>query len=150
MKVQSKAIARSVRMSPRKIRLLVDMIRGLRVAEAITQLRYSDKAAARPVLKLLASAVANAGHNYGADEASLRVAEVFVDGGAMMKRFSPRAMGRAAPIRHRTAHITIVVAGEATEKKKTEDKPVLEAVPESSESHAPKTKQIKNKKFGKK
>lgn len=122
MKVETKAIARSVRMSPRKVRLVVDLIRGKSVAEALTQLRLLKSWAAKPVAKLLQSAVANAKHNHEIKEETLRVARTSVDGGMVIKRFMPRAMGRGVPIRHRTSHITIVLSGEAPEKKLKKEK----------------------------
>ncbi len=110
--IQSTATLRNLRISPRKVRLLIDLIRGLHVDEAMTQLSFSAKEAARPVRKLLASGIANAKHNHGADEKTLTIVKAFVDGGAMMYRYTPRAQGRATPVRHRTSHITLVLQGE--------------------------------------
>ncbi len=99
-----------LRMSPRKVRLVADLIRGKSVEEAQNLLRFSPKAAARPMLKLLNSAVANAKEAEGyIDEANLYVDKVLVDGGPILYRFRARAMGRAARIRKRTSHITIVL-----------------------------------------
>jgi large subunit ribosomal protein L22 len=112
--MDAKAVARFIRMSPRKVRLVVDQIRGVPVNEAYALLQFSKKAAAVPVEKTLRSAVANAqnkgqvrGEVVDADE--LVVREVFVDEGPALKRFSAAAMGRATPIRKRTSHITVVV-----------------------------------------
>jgi len=104
------AKARFIRMSPRKVRLIVDLVRGLPVVEADAQLSFFKRAAAGPVLKLLRSAVANAEHNFKLDPADLRVKTITVDGGPTLKRFRPRAHGSAAPIRKRTSHITIVLS----------------------------------------
>jgi len=110
---QAKAIARTVRIAPRKVRLVVDLIRGKQVGEAVAILRHTPKAASPVVEKVLKSAVANAEHNYDLDINSLVVSEVFVDEGPTLKRFRPRAQGRASAINKRTSHITIVL----TEKK---------------------------------
>jgi len=127
--MEVKAKARFVRMSPRKIRLVVDVVRGKSVGEARTQLRFLKKAATEPVLKLLNSAVANATHNFGLTETDLVVKEIMADGGPTLSRWRARAMGRAAPIRKRTTHISIVLEDKAKtpepEKKgeiKKEDK----------------------------
>ncbi len=112
--MQAKAIARQVRMSPRKVRLVVDQIRGKSVNEAYAILQFSKKVAADPVGKTLRSAVANAqnlaqdtGDVLDVDE--LRITTVFVDEGPTQKRWRAAAMGRAAPLRKRTSHITVVV-----------------------------------------
>ena len=105
----ARAVARYVRMSPMKVRRVVDLIRGLPVAEAAAVLQFAPQAASEPVGKVLASAVANAEHNNRLDPQTLFVAEAFVDEGPMLKRFRPRAQGRAYRIRKRTSHITVVV-----------------------------------------
>ena len=107
---QAKAIARTVRIAPRKVRLVVDLIRGKQVGEAVAILRHTPKAASPVVEKVLKSAVANAEHNYDLDINSLVVSEVFVDEGPTLKRFRPRAQGRASAINNRTSHITLVVS----------------------------------------
>lgn len=108
MEVQ--AIARRIRMSPQKVRLVVDQIRGKDVAQALDILTYSNKAAATPVRKVLESAIANAEHNEGADVDELKVSRVFVDEGMILKRIKPRAKGRADRIFKRTCHITVAVS----------------------------------------
>lgn len=105
-------------MAPRKVRLLVDLIRGMKTQDAVNQLYFSKKSAAKPVLKLLQSAIANAKHNHEMNEDTLVIKTVYVDGGNTLHRFTPRAMGRATPIRKRTAHITLVLEGESSGKKK--------------------------------
>lgn len=107
--MQSIAHLRHLRMSPRKVRLVAGLIRGMDVAEADAQLRYLPKAASLPVRKLLASAVANAEHNAKLTAANLFIGQIFVNQGPSLKRFRPRAFGRAAAIKKRTSHITIVL-----------------------------------------
>ena len=106
---QVKATARYVRVAPNKVRQVVAHVRGLPVAEAQRLLAFSPKGAAEPVLKTLNSAVANAEHNHDLDADDLVVAAAVVDEGPMLKRYQPRAMGRAYRIRKRTSHITVVV-----------------------------------------
>ncbi|MFP4978471.1 50S ribosomal protein L22 [Paenibacillus sp. CN-4] len=108
--MEAKAHARSVRISARKAKLVVDLIRGKQVGEAIAILRHTPKSASPVVEKLLNSAIANAEHNYSMDVNNLYVSEVFVNQGPTMKRFRPRAMGRASRINKRTSHITLVVS----------------------------------------
>ncbi|PZX03612.1 LSU ribosomal protein L22P [Psychrobacillus insolitus] len=107
---QAKAIAKTVRIAPRKVRLVVDLIRGKQIGEAVAILQLTPKAASPVVEKVLKSAVANAEHNYDLDINNLVVSEIFVDEGPTLKRFRPRAMGRASAINKRTSHITIVVS----------------------------------------
>jgi large subunit ribosomal protein L22 len=107
------ARARFVRVSARKARLVLDQIRGKPVAEALATLEYTPRAAARLVEKVLRSAVANAEHNYQVrDLDDLRVVQAYADGGPVLKRVQPRAMGRAFSIKHRTSHLTIGVSDE--------------------------------------
>ena len=93
---------------------MVDLIRGLPAAEAKTVLRFAPQAASEPVGKVLASAIANAENNYGLDADILVVSSAYVDEGPTLKRFRPRAQGRAFRIRKRTSHITVVVSEDAT------------------------------------
>lgn len=106
----ARAIARYVRVSPRKARLLTNEIKGKHVDEAFKILAFSNRRAARFVFKTLASAVANAEKNHGLDRRKLYVAEARVDEGPTLKRWRPRAFGRASMIRKRTSHIFIAVA----------------------------------------
>ena len=101
---------RTVRIAPRKVRLVVDLIRGKQVGEAVAILKLTPKAASPVVEKLLNSAMANAEHNYEMDINNLVVSQVFVDEGPTLKRFRPRAQGRASQINKRTSHITIVLS----------------------------------------
>ena len=107
------ARARFVRVSARKARLVLDQIRGKPVAEALATLEYTPRAAARLIEKVLRSAVANAEHNHQVrDLDDLRVTKATADGGPSMKRVSPRAMGRAFFVKHRTSHLTIELSDE--------------------------------------
>ncbi|ALS75455.1 50S ribosomal protein L22 [Planococcus sp. CP5-4] len=108
--MQAKAVARTVRIAPRKVRLVVDLIRGKQIGEAVAILNHTPKAASIVVEKLLKSAAANAEHNYEMNIENLVISEVFVDEGPTLKRFRPRAMGRASAINKRTSHITLVVS----------------------------------------
>ena len=105
----ARAIARHVRISPMKARRVVNLVRGLPAKEALTVLKFAPQAASEPVYKVLASAIANAENNERLDPDSLLVSEAYVDEGPTLKRFRPRAQGRAYRIRKRTCHITIVV-----------------------------------------
>ncbi|UFJ40664.1 50S ribosomal protein L22 [Brevibacillus humidisoli] len=107
--MEAKAVARYIRIAPRKVRLVVDLIRGKEVGEALAILKHTPKAASPVVEKLLMSAIANAEHNYEMDPNNLVVGKVFVDQGPTLKRFRPRAMGRASRINKRTSHITVVL-----------------------------------------
>lgn len=107
--METKASAKYIRVSARKARLVVDLIRGKDVAEAQQILDYSDKAVARVVSKVLNSAIANAEHNNGLDLDELYVSRAYADEGPTLKRFRPRAMGRATRINKRTCHITVVL-----------------------------------------
>ena len=111
--MRTTARARFVRVSARKARLVLDQIRGKAVAEALATLEYTPRAAARLVEKVLRSAVANAEHNHQVRNLDdLRVVQAYADGGPVLKRVQPRAMGRAFSIKHRTSHVTIGVSDE--------------------------------------
>lgn len=115
---------RNLQISPRKVRLVADMVRGVSVAEAQRALAYSPKAASRSVLKLINSAVANADHNFKLDTSSLRVKAIMVGEGPMLKRYQPRAFGRAGMLRKRMSHVKVILEGQETkahvEKNKAE------------------------------
>ncbi|WP_336920719.1 50S ribosomal protein L22 [Aquipuribacter sp. SD81] len=118
--MEATAKARFVRVTPMKARRVVDLVRGRRATEAVQVLRFAPQAAAEPVRKLVESAIANArvqadqyGERFVADE--LVVTTAFVDEGPTLKRFQPRAQGRAFRINKRTSHITVVVAGPEAE-----------------------------------
>ncbi len=110
MEVASKL--RHAKLSPQKCRLVADQIRGLQVENALNVLSFSNKKAAGIVKKVLEAAIANAEHNEGADIDELKVSKIFVNEGPVMKRFSPRARGRANRIIKRTSHITVTVSDE--------------------------------------
>jgi large subunit ribosomal protein L22 len=107
----SRAVARAryVRVTPMKARRVVELIRGRSAREALAVLEFAPQAASAPVSKVLASAMANAENNFALDPDSLVVARAFVDEGPTLKRFRPRAQGRAYRIRKRTSHITVEV-----------------------------------------
>ncbi|GGA51609.1 50S ribosomal protein L22 [Paenibacillus physcomitrellae] len=108
--MEAKAHANMIRIAPRKAQLVVDLIRGKKVGEAIAILRHTPKAASPILEKLLNSAIANAEHNYSMDVNKLVITQAYVNQGPTMKRFRPRAMGRASRINKRTSHITLVVS----------------------------------------
>ncbi|WP_075600660.1 50S ribosomal protein L22 [Leptolyngbya sp. 'hensonii'] len=105
-----KAVARYIRMSPHKVRRVLDQIRGRSYREALIILEFMPYRACEPVLKVLRSAVANAEHNVGLDPTRLTVTTAYADQGPSLKRFRPRAQGRAYQIRKPTCHITVAVS----------------------------------------
>ena len=107
--METRAVAKYIRISPRKARLVADVVRGMDVETAITTLRFMPKKAARILRKVIESAVANADQNETIDVDTLYIKSIQIDGGPMLKRFRPRAMGRATRILKRTSHITVVV-----------------------------------------
>jgi len=107
--VEAKAIAKFMRISPRKVRLIAENINGKPVEDALNILRFTPKKAADMLSKVLYSAISNAGQMPGVDVDSLMVKQVTVDEGPTWKRIRPRAMGRAYRVRKRTSHITVVV-----------------------------------------
>ncbi|MFN3428808.1 MAG: 50S ribosomal protein L22 [Candidatus Sericytochromatia bacterium] len=111
--MQTKSSVKYVRMSPLKVRRVLDQIRGMKALEATTALSFLPHASARVINKILKSAIANAEHNHQVPAAQLFVSECFVDQGPTLKRFQPHAQGRAFPIKKRTSHITIVVSNSA-------------------------------------
>ena len=106
---RARAVARYVRTSAMKARRMVDLIRGLPAKEALTVMQFAPQAASVPVYKVIASAIANAENNEQLDPDSLIISEAYVNEGPTMRRFRPRAQGRAYRIRKRTCHITVVV-----------------------------------------
>jgi len=107
----------NLRMSPRKVRLVANLIKGMDVRPAKMQLRFLSKRAAQPIGKLLDSAIANAENNFNLDKKNLYISKILVDSGATLKRWLPRAFGRATPIMKRTSRITIIL-GERTPTKR--------------------------------
>lgn len=116
--MEAGAKLRYLRVSPRKVRLLADLIRGLPLREAKLQLSSQSKRSAGPLLKLLKSAESNAKHNFKLNTDDLCVKEIKVDGGRMLKRYMPKARGRATIIRKRTSHISVVLGEKPGTKKK--------------------------------
>jgi large subunit ribosomal protein L22 len=116
-KVLTTAKLKNLRISTRKVRLIIDFVRGMKATEAVLQLKFLKKQAALPVKKLIESAIANAKNNEGVKkEESLIIKSATVDGGQMLHRWAPKAFGRATPIRKRTSHVTIVLEGDAEDK----------------------------------
>jgi large subunit ribosomal protein L22 len=139
-----RATAKFVPMSPRKVSLVAGLIRGKNAGEALHLLAYTNKRAATPVGKVLASAVANATNNHGARERDLFVEEVQVGSGPTLKRIRPRAKGSASPIRHRMSHITVVVSdGKAKVSKPAEVKAETETKTEAKATKPAAKKETK-------
>ncbi len=122
MSQQVTAKLRYVRTSPRKLRLLADFIRGKKVVRAMESLSLMNKKQARLLLKLLQSAVANAKNNFSLPAEELYIKIIVVDGGPVLKRFTPKAHGRATPVRERTAHVSLVLEALSKTKKKSKTK----------------------------
>ncbi|MDO8490272.1 MAG: 50S ribosomal protein L22 [bacterium] len=115
------AKTRNLRMSARKVRLVADLVRGLSVHAALDQLKVMARLARVPVEKTLRSALANAEHNFHADVDSLRIAQITVDKGMFLKRWRPRAFGRAAPIHKHSCHITVILSDIQKDEKSAKD-----------------------------
>ena len=109
MPTEARAIAKNVRLTPRKARLVIDLVRGKSVKEALGLLANTNRAASEPVAKLIKSAAANAVNNFGMDEDSLYVAQIWANDGLRMKRYLPRAKGSASGLVKRNCHLTVVV-----------------------------------------
>ena len=107
--MEVRAVARFVRIPPQKVRLIMDEVRGKKVEEAIRRLSFAPQKGARLLKKLISSAVANAEANKEIDVDTLFIKEIFADEGPTMKRFLPRAMGRATRIRKRMSHLTVIL-----------------------------------------
>ncbi len=130
-----------LRISPRKVRAVVDLVNGLDIDLAQAQLKYSAKDAALPVLKLLNSAVSNAQNNLGLDKRFLYIKEIIVNEGMKLKRYKPKGFGLAMPIQKKTSHIKIVL-DELPEAKKKKKEEILAKVPKFEETKSqPKTEE---------
>ena len=129
-----------LRMAPRKVRLVTDLIKGLSVNDAQAQLLLNPKRASQPILKLLQSAINNATNNKKMDEKKLFIKEIKVDQAPMLKRWLPRAMGRATPIQKKSSHITLVLA-ESEKPKVSKFK-----IQKQEKIKKPKGKKLKEKK----
>lgn len=108
-RTEAKAVAKMVRITPRKAKLVIDLVRGLDVSEALALLANVNKSATPIVVKTINSAVANAVNNFGLDEESLYISEIYASEGTRLKRYRPRARGSASGVTKRTSHITVVV-----------------------------------------
>lgn len=111
--MEVRAVAKDTGISPRKVRPLVDMVRGKKVDEALTMLQFTPTPTARVVAKVVKSAAANAENNFQMEPADLRIVNIFTGDARTLKRFRPRARGRANRILKRSSHITVVVSEEA-------------------------------------
>ena len=135
----SRAVAKHVRISPSKARRVINLVRGLPAKEALIVLQFAPQSASEQVYKVVASAIANAENNERLDPDALLISEAFVDEGPTLKRFRPRAQGRAYRIRKRTCHITIAVEAVQTvrpAKKATAKKAAKPAEPQAAESQS--------------
>jgi large subunit ribosomal protein L22 len=119
------AIAKGVRLSPRKVAIVAGLFRGRTVADALTILEHTPRRSALAVSKVIKSAQANADHNHGYKPATLQITEITVTAGPRLKRYRPAAHGRALPFQKKTAHIRVVVDGEKREVKKPAAKPAV-------------------------
>jgi len=126
--MQTSAKAKFIKISPRKVRLVADLIRGLDVEKADIQLQFTKKASSLPLAKLLRSAISNAEENFKLKKNNLFVKEIMVNEGPTMKRWAPKAMGRATPIRKRSSHVILVlderIATDVAEIEKAKSKKV--------------------------
>ncbi|HNU95970.1 MAG TPA: 50S ribosomal protein L22 [Candidatus Magasanikbacteria bacterium] len=113
---------RFLRMGPRKVRLVTDLVKGRKALRARDVLSLTNKSAALPILKLLNSAIANAKNNFKLDEETLFIKNITVDGGPVLKRWMPKAHGRATPVRQRTSHVTMILKTVEKAEKKTKTK----------------------------
>ena len=121
--MEVKARLKHLKVAPRKVRLLANLIKGLNIIEAEKQLMYTNKGVTTDLLKLLRSGVANAINNFDLDRKTLTVKNVLVDEGFTLKRWMPRAMGRATMIRKRSSHVTLIIEGKRkADKVKKENK----------------------------
>ena len=108
--MEVKAVAKDIRISPKKVRLVVDVVRGKKVDEALTILKFLPTPTARAVAKVVKSAAANAENNFQLSPSDLKIAKIFADEARMLKRFRARARGRASPVLKRASHITVIVS----------------------------------------
>jgi len=118
--MEVKAKLNRLRISPRKVRLVIDVIRGMDALEAVDQLKFMNKGAALPIKKLVESAMANAEHNSKLEKTNLFIKKITVNESVTLKRWKPRAMGRATPIRKRSSIVDIVLGEKVASKKKAE------------------------------
>jgi len=144
--MQYKFHLNNLRIAPRKVRQIAALIKKLPVEEAEAQLKFQNRKAALPILKLLKSAVASAINNFNLSSESLYVYNIFVDGGKILKRFRPRAFGRAGAIQKKTSHITLILEERAPSAKKIRKRITTEIKKETQETIERK-EAIQQKKF---
>ncbi|MBA3047822.1 50S ribosomal protein L22 [Patescibacteria group bacterium] len=125
--MEIKAKAKHIRMSPRKVRLVVDAVRGKEVGAALSQLQFINKLAVKPIIKLVNSAIASAEHNFEIEKNNLYIKAIRVDEGSTLHRWTPKAHGRATPIRKRASHVSLVLAEIKESGKKEAKKQKIEA-----------------------
>lgn len=142
--MEIKASLNQLRMSPRKVRLVADVVRKMKTDKALDQLRFGNKKAALPLLKLVESAIANAVNNYDLDKDNLFIKSIMINEGATLKRWTPKAHGRATTIRKRSCHIHLTLdelkdSGPKTAKNAKIEAPVkLEDLVKASDEQTPK------------
>lgn len=110
--MEVRAVAKNVSISPRKVNLVLELIRGKKAGEALTMLNFTPTPTAKAVAKVVKSAMANAEHNYQLSPSELRITGAFADKGQTLKRFRPRSRGQTSPLLKRHTHIKIIVSGE--------------------------------------
>jgi len=110
--MQVKASLKHLSISPRKVRVVINELRGLNALKAIDKLSFLNKRVSGPLIKLIKSAVANAEHNYSLETEPLVIKDIKVDGGPILKRFRAKGFGRSSPIQHKTSHVTVVLEGD--------------------------------------
>ncbi len=130
-----RAKAKYIRISSKKMRLVADIVRGMEVNKALSQLNFVNKKSAKPIKKLVESAIANAKHNYNLDKNNLFIKEIRIDKGRTLHRWTPRALGRATPIRKRSSHISLIL-GELVDSGVVKSKKQEVAAPVSLEEMA--------------
>lgn len=143
-----KAFARGIHISPKKVRLVTDLLKNMPLDKALTNLQFLNKKAGGPITKLVNSGVANAVHNFQIEREKLFIKSISVDEGPALKRFKPHAQGRAFPIRRRTSHINLVL-GVSSKTVKAKIKPTVVEKIERKEAITPeKSESGKKSKFG--
>jgi large subunit ribosomal protein L22 len=143
--MQIKAKVKNLRMSARKVRLVVDLIRQMPVNKALDQLKFINKKPAKPIIKLIKTALADGEHNFNLDKNNLKIKEIKVDEGITMKRWMPRAFGRATEIRKRSCQISLILE-EIIDSGKKESRKVKAEDPVKLDEMAKKDEKIKDKK----
>lgn len=139
------AKARYVRISPKKVRLVINQLRGKSAIEVLDHLRFVNKRAVGPVTKLIKSAIANAENNFSLDKNDLYIKEIIANDGPILRRWKPRAYGRSTPIRKRSSHIELVLGLKSGPKKvvKKEEKVITKPQAASQKAKSPEAKEVK-------